>query len=108
MTDYCQVTTTLPTEEAAARVARALVEARLAACVQIQGPITSVYRWQGAVETSAEWYCHAKTTRARIAEVERVVRESHPYEVPEIIALPIVAGHAPYLRWIDESVDAGG
>ncbi len=104
MADCCQVTTTVATREAAERIAAALVAERLAACVQVAGPIASTYRWQGAVERATEWYCHCKTTRARYPALEMRLRELHPYETPEIIAVPIVAGLPAYLAWIEECV----
>lgn len=104
MADCCQVTTTVATQADAERIAAALVEERLAACVQVAGPIISTYRWQGAVERVTEWHCHCKTTRARYPALEARLRELHPYETPEIIALPIVAGFPAYLAWIEEGV----
>ncbi|MGH7631289.1 MAG: divalent-cation tolerance protein CutA [Gemmatimonadales bacterium] len=104
MADCCQVTTTVATREDADRIAAALVEERLAACVQVAGPIASTYRWQGAVERAAEWYCHCKTTRARYPALEARLRALHPYQTPEIIAVPIVAGLPAYLAWIEDSV----
>ena len=104
MADCCQVTTTVATRADAERIAAALVEERLAACVQIAGPIISTYRWQGAIERATEWHCHCKTTRARYPALEARLRELHPYETPEIIALPIVAGFPAYLAWIEEGV----
>ncbi|MGH7578734.1 MAG: divalent-cation tolerance protein CutA [Gemmatimonadales bacterium] len=104
MTEYRQVTTTLPNREAAQRIGRQLVEERLAACAQVVGPVSSVYRWQGEVETAAEWYCQVKTTAARVHELMARIRELHPYETPEIIAVPVVEGDAGYLGWIGESV----
>jgi len=106
MSNALQVITTAPDQAQAARIAQALVERRLAACVQIAGPVQSVYRWQGKVESAAEWQCWIKTTAARFAEVERTIRELHEYSVPEIIAMPIVAGSADYLKWLaDEAGD---
>jgi periplasmic divalent cation tolerance protein len=102
--DCCQVTTTVATQADAARIAAALVEERLATCVQVAGPIISTYRWQGAIERATEWYCHCKTTRARYPALEARLRELHPYETPEIIALPIVAALPEYLAWIEEGV----
>jgi periplasmic divalent cation tolerance protein len=102
--DCCQVTTTVATQADAERIAAALVEERLAACVQVAGPIMSIYRWQGAIERATEWHCHCKTTRARYPALEARLRELHPYETPEIIALPIVAGFPAYLAWIEEGV----
>jgi periplasmic divalent cation tolerance protein len=99
-----QVTTTLPSREAAHRLGTRLVEERLAACAQVVGPVSSVYRWNGEVEMAAEWYCHLKTTAARVPALLLRIREMHPYETPEIVALPVVEGDAGYLRWIEESV----
>ena len=104
MSDFIQVSTTAPSKEEADRIAQTLVERRLAGCVQIMGPIESCYRWKGALERSAEWLCLVKTTRGNYAAVEAAILANHPYEVPEIVALPLVAGHAPYLAWLDESV----
>jgi periplasmic divalent cation tolerance protein len=103
-----QVSTSLPDEGAAQRVATCLVEERLAACAQILGPISSTYCWRGEVERAAEWYCNLKTTRSRLPELQERIRELHPYEVPEIIALPIVDGDAEYLKWIEETVAREG
>ena len=104
MTGCCQVTTTLPDQAAAERLGRVLVEERLAACAQVVGPVWSTYHWQGAVERATEWYCHLKTTAARLPQLQSRIRELHPYDVPEIIALPVLDGDADYLRWIDETV----
>jgi periplasmic divalent cation tolerance protein len=100
MPDFIQVQTTTSSKEDAERIAGALVERRLAACVQIVGPITSVYRWQGKTETSAEWLCVVKTQQALYSSVEAAIRELHSYEVPEIVATPIVAGSESYLSWV--------
>ncbi|HEY8810756.1 MAG TPA: divalent-cation tolerance protein CutA [Solirubrobacterales bacterium] len=105
MADYLQVTTTAGSEEEAEQISAALVERRLAACVQVIGPIASHYRWQGAVEHSTEWMCVAKTSAARYAELEAAIRELHSYDEPEILATPIVAGSAGYLDWLARSVD---
>ena len=104
MTGCCQVTTTLPDLAAAERLALVLVEERLAACAQVVGPVSSTYRWQGAVERARECYCHLKTTVDRFPALQARIRELHPYEVPEIIALPIVEGNPGYLEWIRETV----
>lgn len=87
----------------AARIARALVEQGVAACVNQIGAVTSVYRWQGSVEEAIETLLVIKTRPQRYAALEAAVRALHPYEVPEIIALPIVQGATPYLQWIAES-----
>jgi periplasmic divalent cation tolerance protein len=104
VSDHVQVMTTAGSEEEAGRIAALLVERRLAACVQVAGPITSRYRWQGEVEEAREWQCLVKTTRVAYERVEAAIREVHPYDEPEIIATPIVAGSAGYLTWIDENV----
>ena len=90
--------------EEAARLADLLIGAHLAACVQILPEIESVYRWEGKIERQAEILLLAKTTRSKFEELEREVRALHSYDTPEIIALPIVAGSAPYLAWLTESV----
>ena len=104
MADYVQVTTTLPDEAAAQSIATRLVDERLAACAQVLGPVSSTYRWQGKVERAMEWYCHLKTSSARLPELQRRLRELHPYDVPEIIAVSLVQGDADYLRWIEAAV----
>ncbi len=92
----------------AGRIARALVEERLAACVNIQaGAVESVYRWKGKVERGREILLLIKTSRTVFSRLERRIKEIHSYQTPEIIALPIVAGSRGYLDWMDESV-AGG
>jgi periplasmic divalent cation tolerance protein len=103
--DCCQVTTTLPNRALADQVASNLVDARLAACAQVIGPLTSTYQWQGRMETAEEWYCFLKTTESRLPALRARLRELHPYEVPEIIAVPIADGDPAYLRWIRESVE---
>jgi periplasmic divalent cation tolerance protein len=108
VTEGRQVTTTLPDRDAANRLGRRLVEERLAACAQIVGPVSSVYWWQGEVETASEWYCNLKTIAARVPALMARVRELHPYETPEIIVLAVVEGDAAYLGWIGESVGGKG
>ena len=82
------------------------MEERLAACAQVAGPIQSTYRWQGGVETAEEWYCHLKTAADRAPALIARIRGLHPYDIPEIIAVPIVAGDPEYLRWVGESATA--
>jgi periplasmic divalent cation tolerance protein len=94
------VLTNCPDVEVADRIARTIVEQRLAACVNRLAPVESVYRWQGAVERATEVPLLIKTTRERYAEIEQAIRVLHPYEVPEIIAVPVSAGLASYLRWV--------
>lgn len=104
----CQVTTTFPDEMGARRAAATLVGERLAACAQVAGPIESTYRWDGKIETATEWYIHFKTTAAREPDLRARLGEIHPYDTPEIIVLPIVAGDPAYLRWIEASVTPEG
>ena len=104
MSGCCQVTTTLPDQKAADRLAATLVGERLAACAQVTGPISSTYWWQGRLEQSQEWYCHLKTTLTRFPELRERVRQLHPYELPELIAVPLIEGDQQYLRWIEDSV----
>jgi len=92
--------TTLPDREAALVLAGRLVELRVAACVNVLAPCTSVYRWQGKVETAQEVPLLVKTTAAAYPELERAIVEHHPYELPEIVAVPVVNGLPAYLQWV--------
>jgi periplasmic divalent cation tolerance protein len=98
------VLSTFPDLEQAKTIARTLVEERLAACVNVQGASgDSIYRWQGTIEQERETLAIVKTTSERLdALIARLV-ELHPYKVPEVIALPIVGGYAPYLQWLEET-----
>ncbi len=107
MSPFLQVTTTIDSREQAEMLARQLVERRLAACVQVMGPIASTYFWEGRVETSEEWLCLAKTTQAKYAPLEDAIRKLHPYEVPEILATPIAAGNHGYLDWLAKELEIG-
>ena len=102
-TQHVVVMTTLPADADAAGFAQALVEARLAACVNVMPAMDSVYRWQGRIERDAERQLFVKTSRDRLAALWERVRGLHPYEVPEFLVLPIVDGNDAYLRWVDES-----
>lgn len=104
MSEFVQVSTTIDSEIAAQAIASALVERRLAACVQVFGPVRSVYRWKDAVEEADEWMCAVKTRAATYPQVEEAIRELHSYECPEIIAVPIVDGAAAYLSWLGEQL----
>jgi periplasmic divalent cation tolerance protein len=92
--------TTVDSRDAAAGIADALVRERLAGCVQVAGPISSTYWWNGAVESAEEWLCLIKTRQALFPEVEAAIRAVHPYDVPEILAIPVVAGGRDYLGWL--------
>jgi periplasmic divalent cation tolerance protein len=96
------VLTNCPDVEVADRIARTVVEQRLAACVNRLAPVESVYRWQGAVERATEVPLLIKTTRERYADLEEAIRALHPYQVPEIIAVPVSAGLPSYLRWVTD------
>lgn len=94
------ILTNLPDQDSARRLAMAVVESRAAACVNVLSGCRSVYRWQGAIESADEVPVLIKTTRSRYAVLERELRAHHPYELPEIIALPVVAGLDAYLDWV--------
>lgn len=94
------VLSSLPDQAAAQQLARTLIEQRLAACVSVLAPCTSLYRWQGSVQEAAEVPVLIKTTAARYAELESALRALHPYELPEIIAVPVTHGLPGYLDWV--------
>jgi len=98
--EYIQVFTTAEKKEDAEKIARALVERRLAGCVQIAGPVSSTYWWKGNVETAGEWLCLIKSRKTLYGELEKAIKEIHPYETPEIIAVPIVNSSKEYLAWL--------
>ena len=104
MSEFIQITTTTDTEELAMQIAAKLVEKKIAACAQVSGPITSIYEWKGKIENTREWYCVIKTRKNLYQEVEEAIKALHPYEVPEIIALPILEGNKDYLDWITHVV----
>lgn len=104
MTDKRLVLTTAGSVEEANRIADALVERRLAACVNISAPITSVYRWQGKVERAQEWLLLIKTTAGMADEVGDAIKELHSYELPECVVLRIEGGSEEYLEWVGENV----
>ena len=105
MTDKKIILTTTGSREEAQKIARSLVERKLAACVNIVGPIESVYRWKGEVETSEEFLLVIKTTGAAYERVRDLIRLLHSYEVPECVQLSIEDGLPKYLEWIGESVE---
>lgn len=110
MDPFIQVTTTTDKREDAERIARALVEERLAACVQILGPLTSVYRWKGKVETAGEWLCLIKSRHSLQGAIAAAIVALHPYETPEIVVQPITGGSRDYLAWLGDNLapPAGG
>jgi periplasmic divalent cation tolerance protein len=99
-TDALVVLVTTPTPERAAEIARAVVEERLAACGNVVPGLRSIYRWEGKLQDEGEALLVLKTTRARFEALKERVLALHPYQVPEVIALPVQAGSAPYLAWI--------
>lgn len=104
MSEFLQIMTTTNTKELAKQIAETLVGKKLAACVQISGPIISTYEWKGKIETEEEWYCVIKTRKSLYKKVEERIKALHSYDVPEIIALPILEGNQAYLDWINEVV----
>jgi periplasmic divalent cation tolerance protein len=99
---HAQAVTTTDSQEAAEALARSAVEARVAACAQVSGPITSTYWWDGAVESAEEWCVVFKTTAERYPALEEHIRAHHSYDVPEVVLLPILAGNPAYLSWVSE------
>jgi len=97
-----QVVTTTERREDAEKIAGVLVEKRLAACVQIFGPVLSIYRWKENIERAEEWQCHIKTRAGLYDAVEAVIKAGHPYETPEILAWPLLQGSREYLAWLHE------
>ena len=105
-TDVLLTLCTCPDADRAHAIACTLVEERVAACVNVGAPVTSVYRWEGRVETAAEVLLLIKTTRDRYPALEQALRRLHPYEVPEIIAVPVEQGLRDYLDWVRLCTDA--
>ncbi len=101
MTEYIQVTTATASQKEAENIACALLETRLAGCVQIYGPISSTYWWQGTIESAQEWVCQIKTSRRLYPQIEATIQRLHSYKVPEIIALPLVDGNPDYFKWLE-------
>ncbi len=102
MSDYVQIITTTDSRAAAEKIAETLVKEKIAACVQVSGPISSTYEWKGKIEQAEEWVCAIKTRKDFYSRVEVRIKALHTYETPEIIALPILEGNPAYLAWIDE------
>ena len=104
MPDIILVLTTVSDDEHAETLARALVDERLAACVNLHGPMTSFYRWKGAVERDAERQLVIKTTRDRLPALEARLKALHRYELPEFLVLAVEAGSAEYLNWVNDAI----
>jgi periplasmic divalent cation tolerance protein len=104
--EYLEVKTTTDSKDEARMLAEAIVTERLAACVQVLGPIQSTYWWNGSIEKTAEWLIIMKATSETFEALERFIREKHSYDIPEIIATPIAAGSPEYLEWIQKETGA--
>jgi len=104
MGEYIQVFTTVASKAEGERIAHELLTRHLAACVQLVGPLTSAYWWHGEIARSEEWLCIAKTEQRLFDSVAETIKSVHSYSVPEIIAIPIVAGSESYLRWLREQL----
>lgn len=104
MKEYIQIFTTTEKRDDAKKIAQALVEKRLAGCVQIIGTISSTYWWKSSVKTAEESLCLIKSEKGLYKEIEKTIKEIHPYETPEITAVPIVAGSKEYLGWLDQEL----
>jgi periplasmic divalent cation tolerance protein len=100
MTGFILVLTTVPDEKTGQEIGRTLVEQRLAACVNVLAQCSSVYRWHGKIETATEVPVLIKTVASRYPRVEAAIRANHPYELPEIVSVPVVAGLGEYLGWV--------
>jgi periplasmic divalent cation tolerance protein len=105
--DLVQMTTTTESAAEAQEIADRLVEQRLAACVQVTGPITTTYRWQGSMQRSEEFMCFIKTRKELSTKVEAAIRSLHSYDNPEIIIVPIEGGSADYLAWVGSETEEG-
>ena len=106
MTEFIQVMTTVEHKADAEKIARYLVEKKIAACVQILGPLTSCYRWQGKLESAQEYLCLIKSRQDLFPDLEAAIKDQHPYEVPEILATPISTGGRDYLHWLAAELKA--
>ena len=105
MSGILLVITNLPDAQAAGQLAQRLIEERAAACVNQLAPCTSTYRWQGGIETATEVPLLIKTTRAAYPRLEALIREHHPYELPEIVAVPVTTGLPAYLDWVSREAN---
>ena len=103
--EFVIVLSTFPVDEDASALARALVTERLAACVNILPPMPSIYRWEGNVEVVTEHQLVIKTTAARVHDLKLRINELHPYDVPEVLVLPVTDGAVGYLEWLRQSID---
>lgn len=107
MAEYIQIFTTTEKKDDAEVISREVVEKRLAACAQVLGPITSIYWWKEEIEKTEEWLCIMKSRSDLFEELEEAIKSIHPYEVPEIVAAPIVSGSHSYLEWLEQEIKSG-
>lgn len=104
MSEYIQIMTTVAQKEDAKALAEAVLESRLGACVQIVGPITSMYWWEDDIDKSSEYLCIIKSRQDKYHKLEQAIRAVHSYDVPEILAVPVIAGGKDYLKWLDNEL----
>ena len=104
MSEYIQVATTVETKTEAVRIAHLVVERRLAACVQILGPVMSVYWWKEEIQQAHEWICLLKSRADLYEELESTIQQVHSYETPEVLVVSIVNGSSDYLNWLENSL----
>ena len=104
MSDYCLIFISFPDQKTAEKIAKTLVDNQWAACIHILSPITSIYRWKNNTETATETQIQIKTKTHHIQTISDHIKTHHPYDVPELISIPITAGLPDYLRWIDDSL----
>jgi len=98
------VITTTETKEDAEKLANEIIESKLGTCVQIGGPVSSIYRWHGKIARATEYHLQIKTIKPKFKDIDELVRNIHPYEVPEVIAIPIVDGSMTYLNWLRDEL----
>jgi periplasmic divalent cation tolerance protein len=104
MNKYIQIITTTSSKEEANKIANTLIEKKIAACVQILGPIESIYKWKGKIEKANEFLCLIKTKADKEKEIVFTIKSLHSYEIPEIIVMPIIGGNEDYLNWIEKEI----
>lgn len=104
MLKYIQITTTVPKLYNAKEISDRILNEKLASCVQIIGPIKSIYRWKNKIEKKEEWLCIIKTRKKLFKIIEKFIKKIHPYEVPEILSTPIINGSMEFLNWMDNEV----
>lgn len=104
MTKFIAVITTVPKKETAEKIAAQLLNKKLAGCVQIIGPIKSSYWWKGRIEQAQEWFCVIKSREDLFEDLKSAIEKIHPYQVPEILAVPVLKGNHSYLEWLESEL----